>query len=366
MDPHPKPSRGNPALRFPSELRSRVSPPHPLPDAPSRRLSRSLERQGAPHQLRPGGPRASSLLPSRPTARESPRPGRGRGEGFLLCTGAPRPAPRCSPAARPLPPPCAPESDRASERVWGLRHRPPPRAARSSPPAPLVAPPAGARGQLHFAPPAARKPASPRFLRLPRPGRAAAAGSPPLPQPAGPTGPRGADARGGCSVRPPFRPRARPSLAAPCAIPVPVSARRPHLLGHRSRSPSPRREGRAGASLIPRVAAAAPREPSPLGRVRQVSASLPSGAPPRSPPWARGARGHGGPGAGRAMEGGRGRAGGRHRAGQRGLPPQAPPGVSVAAAPPFVCAPLPALPRAGGRRQVGDGWLGRLLGAELL
>lgn len=49
----------------------------------------------------------------------------------------------------------------------------PPRAA------PLVAPPAGAQGQLHFSPPAARKLASPRLLRLPLPSCAAAPGPPP-------------------------------------------------------------------------------------------------------------------------------------------------------------------------------------------
>lgn len=84
--------------------------------------------------------------------------------------------------------------------------QPEPRRARSPAPpraAPLVAPPAASQGQLHFSSPAARKPASSRFLRLPAPSRAAAPpsrarrrrGDRAPPPPPGPSGPAGEDAR---------------------------------------------------------------------------------------------------------------------------------------------------------------------------
>lgn len=132
--------------------------------------------------------------------------------------------------------------------------QPEPRRARSPAPpraAPLVAPPAASQGQLHFSPPAARKPASPRFLRLPAPSRAAAPPSrarrrrrrtAPLPRRPAPAAPR-ERTRVRCSVRPRF------ALAAPSAssrAPRSTPARRPHLPREHRRGAA----ARAGPSRV--------------------------------------------------------------------------------------------------------------------
>lgn len=103
-------------------------------------------------------------------------------------------------------------------------------------------------------------------------------------------------------------------------------------------------------SLIPRAAAEASREPAPPSRVRQVLASLPSGAPTSSPTeGAPGVRASGGWESGAGLTGGRGRA----VLGKTARPPRA----RVARSPfsrryPFcVCAP----PRFA--RPWGAGWL---------
>lgn len=186
MRPHSEPSRGSPALRFPSEPRSRVSPPHPLAGAPSWRRSPTLEGQDARHPALPWRPRllAHALLPACGGVTAA---GVGGGSGH----GGDFPDfHRASPSPATVLPSDSIPAVLFSRKGSGIRRGsggaaagPPPRPQPAPPrAAPLVAPPAGAQGQLHFSPPAARKLASPRILRLPLPSCAAAPG-PPQPPP---------------------------------------------------------------------------------------------------------------------------------------------------------------------------------------
>lgn len=133
------------------------------------------------------GDRGSSLTPSCPPAGESLRLVWGVGVGtagiFLIFTGRP-PAPATVLPSDSIPAVLFSRKGSGIRRGSGGAAAGPPPRPQPAPPraAPLVAPPAGAQGQLHFSPPAARKLASPRILRLPLPSCAAAPG-PPQPPP---------------------------------------------------------------------------------------------------------------------------------------------------------------------------------------
>lgn len=102
---------------------------------------------------------------------------------FLIFTGRP-PAPATVLPSDSIPAALFSRKGSGIRRGSGGAAAGPPPRPQPAPPraAPLVAPPAGAQGQLHFSPPAARKLASPRILRLPLPSCAAAPG-PPQPPP---------------------------------------------------------------------------------------------------------------------------------------------------------------------------------------
>lgn len=237
------------------------------------------------------GGRGAPLTPSCPQAGESLRPGReGHGGHFSsLHRVLPSPPPATVWVSGPPGPlPSSLERGRPSGNGPGSP-QPGPHPARSPAPpraAPLVALSAAAQGQLHFSPSAARKPASPRFLRLPAPQprrrrrarpRRRRCGLQPLPRPA--RGPAPAARAERTRVALPGKTPALPRLP-------PGPGRGPRRRPERNPGPGPaappspdplprrRREGRAVASLIPGTVGAAPREL----RVRQVPArpSFPS------------------------------------------------------------------------------------------